>query len=285
MFHDHPLPQLFSPRRGLLGGPRRLQAGMSLIEVMIAMAIGLFLLLGLTSVFVTSNQTYVDLSRASPQIENGRFAVQIIGDDVALAGHYGRFSGQIVLPGSLPDMPHHRDRPAGGGRFDSEYDAPRARRSHRASRIRITWRAPTSLVVRRADRRPPPKSLTRRRSAAGERGPTNSTIRSSCAGTAAITLLNKDATTLSPIRKFHVRIYFVAPCSIPNGGGSTTGSADDGGSRPHLEAAQLGWTARTRSRSTSFRWSKGSRTSRWTTGSTATRTACRTAPTPATPAA
>jgi type IV pilus assembly protein PilW len=54
-------------------------------------------------------------------------------------------------------------------------------------------------------------------------------------------LLNKDATTISPIRKYHVHIYFVAPCSIPNGGGSTcTGSADDGGAPiPTLKRLEL----------------------------------------------
>ena len=80
------------------------QAGLSLIELMIAITIGLFLLVGLVSVFATSNQTYLDLSRAAQQIENGRFAVQVLSDDIAHAGFYGRYSQPGIIPtGSLPD--------------------------------------------------------------------------------------------------------------------------------------------------------------------------------------
>src|SRR2546422_487322 len=33
-------------------------------------------------------------------------------------------------------------------------------------------------------------------------------------------LRNRDGTTLAPVRQYEVHIYFVAPCSVPNGGGS-----------------------------------------------------------------
>src|SRR5438132_3900300 len=82
---------------------RRREAGLSLIELMIAISIGLFLLLGLVAVFANSNRTYIDLSRASQQIENGRFAVQLLADDVSLAGFYGRYALQLPVPGALPD--------------------------------------------------------------------------------------------------------------------------------------------------------------------------------------
>jgi type IV pilus assembly protein PilW len=58
---------------------------------------------------------------------------------------------------------------------------------------------------------------------------------------ANFTLFNKDATTAAPIRKYHVHIYFVSPCSVPAGGGSVcTGAADDGGRpRPTLKRLEL----------------------------------------------
>src|SRR6185295_762628 len=65
--------------------------------------ISLFLLVGLVSVFATSNQTYMDLGRASQQIENGRFATQLLVDDISHAGFYGRYSQTPVLPGALPN--------------------------------------------------------------------------------------------------------------------------------------------------------------------------------------
>src|SRR5678809_1005243 len=46
----------------------------------------------------------------------------------------------------------------------------------------------------------------------------------------AFNLMNKDPTKYAPIRKYHVHIYFVAPCSVPTGGGTVcTGSSDDNG--------------------------------------------------------
>ena len=54
---------------------RRAQQGLSLLELMIALTIGLGLLAGLTSVFVNSSRSHTELARASQQIENGRFAI------------------------------------------------------------------------------------------------------------------------------------------------------------------------------------------------------------------
>src|SRR2546426_9804807 len=45
----------------------------------------------------------MELGRASQQIENGRFAVQLLTDDISLAGFYGRYSLQLTVPGVLPD--------------------------------------------------------------------------------------------------------------------------------------------------------------------------------------
>jgi type IV pilus assembly protein PilW len=75
----------------------RRQAGVSILELMIAITIGLFLLAGLVSVFATSNQAYVELGRASQQIENGRLAMQYLIDDIGAAGFYGRFSGSLPV--------------------------------------------------------------------------------------------------------------------------------------------------------------------------------------------
>jgi type IV pilus assembly protein PilW len=48
-------------------------------------------------------------------------------------------------------------------------------------------------------------------------------------GTAAV-VMKRDGITAADIRKFLVHVYFVAPCSVPAGGGDIcTGAADDGG--------------------------------------------------------
>jgi type IV pilus assembly protein PilW len=68
---------------------RRLaQSGFSLTELMIAVALGLIVLASLTSFFVSTSSTRREIDRASRQIENGRFAVDAIRQEVRLAGFY-----------------------------------------------------------------------------------------------------------------------------------------------------------------------------------------------------
>mgnify|MGYP001091172412 CR=1 FL=1 len=70
----------------------RLQAGMSLIELMIAIAIGLALLAGLSSLYVSTSKARSEFNKTSEQVENGRFALRSISRDIEMAGFYGRSS-------------------------------------------------------------------------------------------------------------------------------------------------------------------------------------------------
>lgn len=63
------------------------QSGFSLIELMIAMALSLIILLAVVQVFLSSRQTYVlsdDLSRIQ---ENGRFSLEFLAKNVRVAGY------------------------------------------------------------------------------------------------------------------------------------------------------------------------------------------------------
>jgi type IV pilus assembly protein PilW len=79
------------------------QRGFSLIELMVAITIGLLLMLGLVKLFETTNQSYLELHKAAQQIESARYAAVILGDDLRDAGYYGDFSVLPAAPGSLPD--------------------------------------------------------------------------------------------------------------------------------------------------------------------------------------
>ena len=62
--------------------------GFSLIELMVAVTIGLMVLAALTSFFVRTSGNRTELERNARQIENGRYAVNAIRDDMTLAGFY-----------------------------------------------------------------------------------------------------------------------------------------------------------------------------------------------------
>lgn len=71
---------------------RRLIAGVSLVEVMIAMTLGLLVLAGMTAVFVNNSQSRREMNNAATQLENGRYALQILKDEISLAGYYDALS-------------------------------------------------------------------------------------------------------------------------------------------------------------------------------------------------
>lgn len=69
---------------------RHRQRGVNLIEVMVAMAIGLFLVLGATTLYVNSKKTAdVDDSIARLQ-ETARYALSIIESDLRMANYWGQ---------------------------------------------------------------------------------------------------------------------------------------------------------------------------------------------------
>jgi type IV pilus assembly protein PilW len=97
MFVKHPQP-CRARRAGF-------QAGFSLIELMIALTLGMLLLAALAAAFINSSRTRDELERASQQIENGRYAMQALSDDLRLAGFWAQFNIRAAAPPTPLSMP------------------------------------------------------------------------------------------------------------------------------------------------------------------------------------
>lgn len=71
--------------------PRRnaRQRGVSLVELMVALAIGLFLVLGLVQIFSATRLAFAANEGLARVQENGRFALSFMRDDLRMAGHMG----------------------------------------------------------------------------------------------------------------------------------------------------------------------------------------------------
>ncbi len=79
-------------------------AGFSLVELMVSMAIGLMLLATLLVVFSNASSARSELERNSRQIENGRYTVELLSDDLRVAGYYGEVNvDALEAPAALPD--------------------------------------------------------------------------------------------------------------------------------------------------------------------------------------
>ena len=80
------------------------QRGVSLIELMIGITLGLLVLASTTTLFITNSNSRQEREKTSQQIENGRYASQLLMQDVRLTGYYGEFNPVALgTPASLPD--------------------------------------------------------------------------------------------------------------------------------------------------------------------------------------
>ncbi|HEX5393869.1 MAG TPA: PilW family protein [Rhodocyclaceae bacterium] len=82
--------------------PRR-QRGFSLVELMIALTIGLIISLALATMFSQVSVTNKEQFKAALQIENGRYAMDLLSTDLRLAGYYGDYAALPTGPSALPD--------------------------------------------------------------------------------------------------------------------------------------------------------------------------------------
>lgn len=85
-----------------------LQAGFSLIELMVAIAIGLVITATLIALFLNINRANDEMAKTNSQIENGRFAIQLLQDNVSHAGFWDTYVPQFddltvaVVPADAP---------------------------------------------------------------------------------------------------------------------------------------------------------------------------------------
>lgn len=108
MTHFPALLQKVSARSGAL--PRRSQRGFTLVELMVAVTLGLLLMVALIAVFLNVNRTNTEMAKTNSLIENGRFAIDILQEDIEHAGFWGGYVPQFddlsstAVPGDAPSM-------------------------------------------------------------------------------------------------------------------------------------------------------------------------------------
>lgn len=231
-------------------------SGFSLVELMIALTIGLFLLAGLTLIFVNSSEANRELQKTAQQIENGRYAIDIISQDLRHAGFYGHLHEMPAAPAALPD-------PCEIASATNLHDAlAYPVQGYRAADLLTAADITAStcddkLLLTAANLKPGSDVLVIRRANTSALAPTDvaalNEVYIQATGTLAAIRFGNSAvigtdnntnngsggasppsfvlyngTTPAPIRKFHVHVYFVAPCSFGTGANGVCQAGDDG---------------------------------------------------------
>ncbi|HLX79847.1 MAG TPA: PilW family protein [Burkholderiales bacterium] len=257
-------------------GTRSAQAGLSIVELMVAITIGLLLLAGLASMFGSSSRSQNELRRAAEQIENGRYAMDTMTQDLQLAGYFGQNRVTSTPPTSMPDpctltIANMTTAVAIGvqgyssGGLSSRPALPASCATwlpnanlSKGSDVVIVYRTNTSyLPIGTATTAGQLYVQTNPATFTVQNGGGTTSCTSGADGSASSitrrcltpnTLPDEICSSLCPggspvgyIRQLVVHIYFVAPCNVPTGGGSIcTGTTDDGGTRiPTLKRLEL----------------------------------------------
>jgi type IV pilus assembly protein PilW len=230
--------------------PRR-HRGTTIVEFMIAITIGFLVLAALAQTFADSSQTHREAQRTAEQIENGRYAADVITHDLHHAGFYGQYFRLPAAGAAMPDPCAVSDAAAA-----ITSGLPFAVQGYDATSFtgRPDVSATSCAALTTANLAPGSDVLVIRRAgtaviAVGTATIANDAYLQANAVEAAIqfgagavigatqdaagalsTIKGRDGTTSAEIRKFHVHVYFVAPCSRPAGGGDVcTGATDDNG--------------------------------------------------------
>lgn len=218
-------------------------AGFSLIELMVAVTLGLLLILALASLLAQQNKARSELDKSAAQVENGRYALSILQSDIQLAGFYGLFGAPMTVPGSLPDpceKTNMADVNASLALPLQGYDAPGAVPSLLSGCLADADHvAGTDILVVRRLGTNVAGSFDAKRIYVQTTPDSRVTDRGENSAT-SFTLLKKNGTTLADSRAYVERIYFVSPCNVfASGQSSCTAAADGGNPIPTLKRLEL----------------------------------------------
>lgn len=225
------------------------QQGLSLVELMVAMGVGLMVIAVTSLLFAQTSRARTEMLKSSRMVDNARHAQDLLAEELRLAGFWGDlpiFSGQEATD---PD-PCAADPALLGWSAQDPARIPLAVRG-----IDVTEPAPecvpnrlagTDLLVLR-------RVSTRAETVAGRTAGSAYIQTSRCdldqrlfslsATTADFGLRNRNCAGQAPVRRFYVRIYYVASCNrcaSPSDGIPTLKRVEIDGARQTVSALAEG---------------------------------------------
>ena len=241
----------------LLAVRARRQSGLTLIEFMVSIVIGMLMIAALATLIASQSSSRAEIDKSGRMIENGRYGVQTLATDVQLAGYWGELTSQPAASAVQPCNATAANLDLAMGTHIQGFDAPATLPNSLALCVKNHKPDTDVLVVRRAD-----PDTSSQENAAGDvdlskivagQAYVQTGLDSSgsklisalaigsadtAANAAAFALKRKDKVKLAKIRKVVVHIYYVSNCSVQVGTSCT--GADGGTPIPTLKRVELG---------------------------------------------
>lgn len=210
---------------------RQNQRGLSLIELMISITIGLLILSAMATLFVNQSKTRTELDKSNRMIDNGRYALEVLSENLRVAGFYGERdiapAGAINDPcTSTPATPALAELVAALGLHVAGYNAATATADimgtlpcgltatqlKTGSDILVLRRVSTATPIAAANATVAPNGNSTVYLQVSNCSTDTSGSYQVAIGSAAFTAFqNKDCATPASLRPFIVQVYFVSP--------------------------------------------------------------------------
>jgi type IV pilus assembly protein PilW len=87
----------------IMSSTRRSSRGFTIIELLVALGIGSLMATAMLMLFARTLESNREQFKAVQQIESGRYALDVLFNDIRHAGFFGDYSESIAAPSSLPD--------------------------------------------------------------------------------------------------------------------------------------------------------------------------------------
>jgi type IV pilus assembly protein PilW len=208
-------------------GAARAQRGMTLIELMVGLTLGLIVVSSLLLVLAHASTRGQDLQRASIQIENGRYVAELFREDLRMAG----FFGETSVAGALYTQPDPcATVPVGWSGAPLTFPAP------------VQGYGAADVLPCLANRRANTDALVIRHVGVDVVNPATIAVGNTqyyvqysycvsdvfsprlvfSASSADFTLKNRACSAVNNVRSYVSRIYYVADCNRCGAGGDTT---------------------------------------------------------------
>ncbi|MFJ1252334.1 PilW family protein [Cupriavidus sp. CuC1] len=202
---------------------RHRQRGISLIELMVGLTLGLLLLTALGSLYFSTTQSRSEFSNSAEQVENGRYVVDTVGREIELAGFFGAAS---VASGATVASPALcATTPGALGFVSAPATVPLGLQGYAPGTVApcLPNLAPTSeiVVIRRVSTTPAAVATTGQSYIQVSFCSSDATPFVFDASAPAFTMRTKacDPAVAAELRPAVVRIFYLAACDVCSGAG------------------------------------------------------------------